>query len=160
MITNKKFLRSVALFIFAAGTSGMISGQKLDKCRVNGDDDRVPKYQIGRTERTSEGPPTLLVQISVEPQYINRNDLVALASQLKKVFCKEQRVDFVIFDAYRYARNFSPVEENPYYRQGLESMRGEYYFDRTTEEDYVEFSTIPNYFKNKKDRVRVEVSRN
>ena len=138
----------------------MISGQNLEKCRVKDQDNRVPAYQIGRTERTSEGPPTLLVQISIEPQHINRNDLVALAGQLKKVFCKEQRVDVAIFDAYRYARNFSPIEENPYYWQGLESMRGGYYFDRTTGEEYVEFSTIPNYFKNKKDRVRIEISKN
>lgn len=137
----------------------MISGQKLNKCSVRDKDDRVPKYRIGRTERKIEDSPTVLVQISVEPRNINRNDLVALAGQLKKIFCKEQRVNVVIFDAYRYARNFSPIEENPYYMQGLESMRGAYYFDRAMGEEYVEFSMIPNYFKNKKDRVRIEVSK-
>ncbi len=38
-------------------------------------------------------------------------------------------------------------------------MRGEYYFDRATGEEYVEFSTTPNYFKSKQARVRIEIAK-
>jgi len=81
------------------------------------------KYRVGRTERGGKAP-TAIIQISVEPRHINGTDLVTLAKHLNKVFCNEPRMEVVIFDSYRYALNFSPSDENPYYRQGLESMRG------------------------------------
>jgi len=58
----------------------------------------------------------------------------------------------VSFDSYRYAANSTLSDENPYYEKGLESMRGEYYLDRSTGEEFVQFTTIPNYFKNKEQR--------
>jgi hypothetical protein len=99
------------------------------------------------------------VQISVKPENINPDDLTALATTLKRLFCKDDRVTVVIFDEERYAKNFSPVEENPYYKRGLESMRGEFFFDRTTNEAFVEFSTTPNYFKSKQNRKRIELGK-
>jgi hypothetical protein len=148
------------LLIGLTGAAGVVAGQKPEKCRVQNNNNHMAEYRMGRVERTKGSAPTALIQISVPPQHINRNDLVALGTQLKKVFCEEQRLDIVIFDSYLYAQNFSPVEENPYYRQGLESMRGLYYLDRTTGEEFVEFSTVPNYFRSKQARVKITICQN
>lgn len=101
----------------------------------------------------------MIIQISVEPRNINGTDLATLAKHLNKVFCKEQRMEVVIFDSYRYALNFSPSDENPYYRQGLESMRGGYHLDRARGEEFMEFTTVPNYFKNYHSRMRIDINK-
>jgi hypothetical protein len=113
---------------------------------------------VGRTERGGRGSSAyVIIQISVDPRNINGSDLVSMGEHLNKVFCKEQRMDVVIFDSYRYALNFTPIDENPYYRQGLESMRGGYHMDHSTGEEFVDFTTVPNYFRNYKDRVRINL---
>lgn len=135
----------------------LVLGQEPEQCSVKKQDAIGFKYRIGLSERGGGNLP-VIIQISVEPRNINATDLVTLAEHLNKVFCKEQKFDVVIFDSYRYAANFSPSGENPYYLQGLESMRGGYYHDRSTGEEFVQFTTVPNYFKNYQNRIRIDIN--
>lgn len=137
---------------------GLTLGQEPKKCRVEKTENIGFKYRVGLTERGGGSLP-VIIQISVEPRNINKTDLVALAKHLNKVFCKEQRMEVVIFDSYRYAANFSPSDENPYFLKGLDSMRGGYHLDRPKSEEFVEFTTVPNYFKNYQDRVRIDIGK-
>jgi hypothetical protein len=150
-------LSQIALIIGSVGM-GLVLGQEPKPCPVKKQDAITVKYRIGRTERGG-GTLPVIFQISVEPRNINAADLVTLAKHLNRVFCKEQKIDVAIFDSYRYAENFSPSDENPFFRKGLESMRGAYHLDRSTGEEFVEFTTVPNYFKNKQNRVRIEIGK-
>jgi hypothetical protein len=154
---NMFALSRIALVIASIGV-GLVLGQEPRRCTVKEPDVIGFKYRVGRTERGGKKP-TAIIQISVEPRHINETDLTALVKHLNKVFCNEPRMDVVIFDSYRYALNFLPGDEDPYYRQGLESMRGGYHLDRTAGEEFVEFTTVPNYFKNYKNRVRIDIGK-
>lgn len=149
-------LSKIVLVIGLIGV-GLVPRQEPKRCPVKKPDDIGFKYRIGQTERGGGSLP-VIIQISVEPRNINETDLIILAKHLNKVFCNEQKIDVAIFDSYRYALNFSPSDENPYFSKGLESMHGAYHLDRSTGEEYVEFTTLPNYFKNKQNRVRIDLS--
>lgn len=146
----------IALVIGLIG-AGVVLAQEPKRCPVKKESRHV-KYRMGLIERGGGDLP-LIIQISVDPRNINKTDLVILAKQLNKAFCKEEKMVVTVFDSYRYAKNFSPSGENPYYWKGLESMRGEYYIDRKTDEEFVEFTSVPNYFKNKQDRIRIEINK-
>ncbi len=132
-------------------------GQELKRCNVKIKQPDIPKYRLGRTERIDETD-SILIQISVNPQNVNREDLVKLASYLNKQFCKEKRFTVVIFDNPTSAKHFRADALAPNFEEGLESMRGEYYLDRTTGEEYINFSTVPNFFKSKESRVKVNLN--
>jgi hypothetical protein len=149
-------LPRIALVIGLIG-AGVVLAQEPKRCPVKEESGHV-KYRMGLTERGGGDLP-LIIQISVDPRNINGTDLVILAKQLNEVFCKEQKINVVIFDSYRYAANFSPSSENPYYVKGLESMRGGYYLDRKTGEEFVQFTTVPNYFKNYENRKRIDINK-
>jgi hypothetical protein len=160
---DQRFRTSVWMLvtIAVAGGSigvGLVLGQEPKRCPVKKQDAIGFKYRIGQTERGGGSLP-VIIQISVEPGNINETDLVTLAKHLNKVFFMEQKIDVVIFDSYRYAENFSPSDENPYFWKRLESMRGAYYLDRSTGEEFMEFTTVPNYFKNKQNRVRIDIEK-
>lgn len=150
-------LSRIALVIGSIGV-GLALGQEPKPCHVKKQDAITFKYRIGRTERGGGSLP-VIIQISVGPRNINAADLVNLAKHLNKIFCTEQKIDVAIFDSYRYAENFSPSDENPYFQKGLESMRGAYHLDRLTGEEFVELTTVPNYFKNKENRVRIDIGK-
>jgi hypothetical protein len=65
--------------------------------------------------------------------------MTALAHQLEQDFCKEPRIRAIIVDDFRAATfQWDPIQLPEFYAS---AERGEYYLDRTTGEERVEFST-------------------
>jgi hypothetical protein len=124
-----------ALFLTAAG-AGVNYGQKPVRCPIENKVTAAPDYRIGRTFRTVEEAPSLLVQISIKPGFYEREEIVALAERLNKEFCKEQRLTVLIFDNNRAAKKFDVNELKLY----SEAIRGEYSLDRVSGNEYISFS--------------------
>ena len=135
-------------------TPTVSSGQKLNKCEVKDKSLRSLKYRIVNTERSflSTGLPIIGINISVAHKDINREFLLRLAQHLNQRFCREERMVVGIFDDPKAARYF-----NPPVRAVLDAWRGEYFLDRRTGEEYVAFSTVPNYHDNPQARIKIEL---
>jgi hypothetical protein len=118
-----------------------LCGQQKDKCSPAVKTERAFKYRIGKSFRTVKGPPTLVVYISVKPQYFNREDMLSFAQQLNRDFCHEQRVSIWIFDAYPSAQSFAPHPHSLTYDRDMEALRGFYRLNRETHEETIQFSS-------------------
>jgi hypothetical protein len=101
-------------------------------------------YRMGIFNRTIRGAPTLVIQISLKPNFFNREDLTALAQQLKEDFCKEQSIHVSIFDDAKEAKSTALVYG--YLSQGGETgaLRGFYDLDRATGKEVITFTTKRN----------------
>lgn len=138
------------------GTTIRAQEQKPIKCNVKDKEVRGPKYRVARTERTVSGPPLLLVYISIDPQYFNRDNMIALALQLNQDFCKEPRLVALIFSDYRAAKSLVfNIERRSTYNRDYAALRGGYNLDRTTGKEYVSFSLDPN---KPHDEVKIDLS--
>src|SRR5260370_41983377 len=86
---------------------------------------RMVKYRVARSERTVTGPSTLVLYVSVNSRHFNREDMVLLARQLNRDFCKEPRLTVLIFSDYHAAKSlvFS-VEHPPTYDIDKAALRG------------------------------------
>lgn len=105
-------------------------------------------YRIGKTIRTTAGPPMLIVYISVKPERFNRQDMLLLARQLNDAFSTEQRVSIWLFDRYSSARDFVPHPHSPTYERDFKALRGHYDLDRVTGKETMQFSSAPNKPRN------------
>jgi hypothetical protein len=108
------------------------------------DGSRPPRFKIARRYRTVRSraisvPPTLVLQVSVDPKSFDRERMLALADELKKRFPKEERVSAIFFSDYRAARSFTGRNDKQ-----LVAVRGEYYLDRRRGEEQVTFTPDPN----------------
>ena len=101
------------------------------------------KYQIGKSVPSAEGPPSLLIQISIKPKNFNREDMLTLAHQLNRDFCNEQIIAILIFDSYRSAKSFAPHPHSKTYDRDMKSWRGSYYLNRTNGQEILRFSSAP-----------------
>lgn len=158
MNIRQAFLFGIAVSAFALVTT-VFGGQEPIKCKSQGKGERMPKYKMGLTFRSKDGlngPSVLVIQVSIESKHINRTDLLMLASQFKKDFCKEQRFAVVLLTDHRFAKAF-PVEGTLWYEEWQEALRGEYFLDRNTGEEYISYSTVPNYGKNPQSKVKIEL---
>jgi len=115
-------------------------GQKIVKCPVNRQGHPI-KYSVGRIRRASTNKvPTLLLQISVPAENFNRQDMTALAQQLKDRFCHEEHLNVALCDSHKAARdgllifNLLNHEADP-------ALRGFYDLDRTSGKESIAFST-------------------
>lgn len=79
------------------------------------------------------------MQVSLQPQAFTGQYMTALARQLKQDFCKEPRIRAILVDDFRAATFlWDPIHLPEFYGP---AERGEYYLDRTTGEERLEFST-------------------
>jgi len=104
------------------------------------DEPASPRFKIARRYRTVPSqtisvPPTLVLQISVNPKSFDRNSILALARELKKRFPNEERLSAVFFIDYRAAKSFTGKNDRE-----LDAVRGGYYLDRTRGEERVSFT--------------------
>lgn len=131
---------SVALLIGA----GLVFGQKPVKCRLESKENkthRAPKYRVGWTTYSVEGPSVLFLAISIHPRHFSRDDMIALARRLGQDFCQEQRLNVEIFDNYQAARSFAPTTEKEWFQK---HWRGTYLLDRCSGVEEISFSTAPD----------------
>jgi hypothetical protein len=134
-------LVSVALSIFCGISLGQ---QKPVNCKVQDKEIKVPKYRVGRFWYTVKDPSVLVLQISVDAKHINRDDMISLAKKIKQDYCKEKRLNAIIFTNHKAARDFVFSRESPTLERDLKEMRGGYFLNRDTGEEYVSFSPDPN----------------
>jgi hypothetical protein len=129
---------SALVLVVTAGASG----QKPVKCPSKSKTKTM--YRMGISDRTAKGPPTLIMQISVQPKKFNREDITTLAQQLKEDFCQEQRIHISLFDDAKEAKSTALIYG--YLSQGGETgaLRGFYDLDRTTGKEVITFATKRN----------------
>lgn len=151
MTCRKCFLRGLVALSLLLTMVGLIYGQTTVKCHAKDKVKHAPKYRVGWTTYTVEGPKTLAVAIGVNPRYFNREDMTAFARQLEKDFCQEQRIVAVILDDYRAAKHYAPSIEItwPKLRE-----RGFYELDRVTGKQQISFSLV---LGNPKDEVKIDL---
>lgn len=103
---------------------------------------KPPKYQVGGTDRTGgKVPPTLLVYISIKPKSFIGASMIKLFQKLKKDYTQEKRVRIVVYDTYESAKTNSFHEHSRYYMRDLAAWRGEMFWDNSTGESFIRFST-------------------
>ena len=145
-------------------STGKTGQKKIVRCKLQGKDMKAPDYKLGVTyEGPSRVPwkeeditPMSIVHISIDSKNVNRDDMIRLALKLKNDFCKEERLFVVLFDDSAYINRIY-VSVDAFFHKADESKRGYCYLDRITGEEYITYSTVPNYFKNPEKRVRIEL---
>ena len=156
MTFSRLFFYSMSLTVLLVCQSALAaSGQVPSKCKINDKSLRAVKYRIGSYERSRlapEGPPVLGIGVSVKPEQINADYLVLLARNLNQRFCKEDRLVVGIYDRYEIAVRFRGE-----FQEALDAFRGEYFLDRTTGEEYVSFTTVPDYQRNYDSRIKIDL---
>ena len=129
---------------------------KYEKCKVEDKELKRVKYYIGYTERSipqNDQPSNFIVDISVKPNKINEKDLLLIARHLKQKFCKEDYLIVGIFDRKDVAENYRfNVQE------ARNHLRGEYFLNRITGEEYISFVLIPDYNGNPQARIKIDLS--
>lgn len=169
MVRRETFLIAIGLLVYALTTAapggqcpGNCTGREPMRCKTDNGSDRTFKYKMGltfRSKRALGGPDVQVMQISIEPKRINQEDLLKVARWLKTDFCKEQRLSVMLLTDRRYADTF-PVGGTLWYNEWQDALRGEYFLDRESGEEYISYSTVPNYNKNPQARVKVNLGRN
>lgn len=112
-----------------------VQSQKLEKCKFS-KESNVPKYKIGHWERNeTDKSKGLLIFIGLKNSKIDEAGLISLAKHLEKVFCKENRASFWIFNDYRYAK-YMPFDDTGSVREeGKRASIAGYNFDRSKNEN-------------------------
>lgn len=131
-------------------------GQKPTNCKVRDKSLRKVEYRIGSFQRSNvdpDRPPILTLGISVKPEQINADYIVSLARNLNQRFCKEDQLVVGIYDRYEIAVYF-----NGDFQDDLNAYRGYYFLNRTTGEEYVSFSTVPDYQGNPQARIKIDLN--
>ena|SRR2546429_8986317 len=114
-------------------------GPQPEKCVVKSREPNAPDYLVGQVRHTGDDKPSeIYVLISIEPKQFKKEQMIALARQLKKDFCKEIRFGVIIFDDYMAARYVTYLSIT----KDLEkAQRGFYHIDRKKRSEYIQFST-------------------
>jgi hypothetical protein len=100
---------------------------------------KAPLYKIGRIGYSGPNRSRkVFIFISIEPESFVRDNMLALARKLNEAYSWEKRVLVIILDDYDAVRRSSPINNRELYE---EAKRGYYYIDRTTGEEYIQFST-------------------
>lgn len=91
--------------IIIFGISCIVPGQKSSCSAPKAS---APPFRVGRTERSNVlGPVILILQVSVEPKYFNRDHMIALAEKLREKYGKKEAGGFfvLICDNYQVAKD-------------------------------------------------------
>ena len=134
-------LVTVVLFLMILAVTGIVFGQAQNGCiRLTGKE--YPRYKVGRSELGGKGDSdqSLLLYISVDPKTLTRDSMIKLAKRIKNDFCREKRIQAIIFDQYKIAKRFVPHPHSKTYAYDMKNMKGGYFLDRTTGEEYISYS--------------------
>jgi hypothetical protein len=114
-------------------------GQPPVKC-THKSKEHAPRYLIGWSTYSVEGPRTLFLAVSIDARHFSRDEMVALARRIRQDFCHEQRLDVALLENYKAARAFVPTKEIEWSQK---HWRGDYFLDRESGEESISFSTAP-----------------
>lgn len=99
----------------------------------------APCYRIRHVTYTSPGyPREVLIVISIDPKHFVKEDMIALAYDLRNLYSSEPRFGAIILDDDDLALHSSPIHRKEEY---LLARRGFYYSNRGTGEEHIQFST-------------------
>jgi hypothetical protein len=137
----KSFARQVvAACLLAVGSGSLVFGQQIggaDREKRGGDD--APCYRIRHVTYTSpEVPREIVIVISLDPKHFVKEDMMALAYDLRKLYVSESRYGAIILDDDEAALHTSPLHRKDEY---LRARRAFYFRNRSTGEEYIQFST-------------------
>ena len=161
MICKKARVLAVAILIGLIAQSVTAAGQKIKRCKVRTKVKNAPPYQTGMAYRTV--PSKLLgtgieavVQIYIAPRYLNHDDLLRLALKLKQVYCEEEELFILLYDNPAYIKHIY-ITNDAWFNRAEDAKRGYYIRSRKTGEEYITYSTAPNYVKSLNARIRIDI---
>jgi hypothetical protein len=138
-LTNIYWMAAIALIVLT--TAEFSRGQRTcaDLSKKG-----YPKYRVAQRSYTATDRinRTLLLYISIEQSALNSETMLKLAERIKNDFCQEQRIQAVFFDQYKIAKRFVPHPESGTYHTDMTRIKGGYFIDRQTGEEYVTFSAV------------------
>lgn len=159
MIRLVKYSRSAVLVaLLLLGFTLWVEAQEPQKCEVRINTD-APEYRIAQTQRSSDsGPNALVIIISVDPKYFNRESMLAVARRLNEDFCYEDRFNVMLFDDYSAASDdelFDRRSKN--FERNLLSWRGNYKYDR--EKGFAKLNFATKRGHHPRDEVVIDVNK-
>lgn len=125
---------SAVLFTIAS----VWSQQKPPDCDGGSREFAAPEYQIGRNAHLRDPNERFFLAVSVESKFFTRASMMALAGELNRRFCAERRIEALIMDDHQAASVWDPIHSPELYQP---AERAQYYLDRVTGEEHIEFST-------------------
>jgi hypothetical protein len=129
----------VVLGCFIAPQGSQNQDRQPEKCEATSREPDAPEYLVGQVRHTgADKPSEIYLLISVESDQFKKEQMIALARQLKRDFCKEARFSAIIFDDYNAARHVTYLSVT---KDMEKAQRGLYHIDRAKNEEYVQFST-------------------
>jgi hypothetical protein len=129
----------LALLIRAPVVSAQTLGNQTKHPTESTDNPEAPPYKTGRVTHSAPNyPPETAIFISIEPKYFTRADMQALAGELDRAYSAEKRFVVIFLDDYDALIHTSPIHNTRAY---LAARRGYYRNDRTTGEEFIQFST-------------------
>jgi hypothetical protein len=132
----------VLMFLFLVFLTEDVVGQKA------GCEEREPnklEYKLVKSARyIVGGQPVLKLDVAIVPKMLNREDMIRLACKINLDLRKEERVYVTFFTNARAARTFNESfhPHSKRYQRNLEALRGHYFLDRVSGEEYVRFAAI------------------
>ncbi len=140
------------MLVCCSSAAPVVSGQKPVEGGVKDNSPSPVDYRIAYSERSlSENE--IVLNISVKPENINRDFLALLARHLNQRFSADRRIAVAIFDDFKAAKNYDIG-----FPETHDTVRGEYFLDRSTGEEYVSYSVTPNYLKSDpRSRIKIEL---
>lgn len=138
-----KLLFSALVALFAICQFARVLAQEPKKCSHPKlvEQDRL-QYRIGKKYLTVESPSypsRWVLQVSVDPKFLNKKDLLRIAELLNKDFCHEKRLDVFIFSDHNSAKRFVFNGGSPYFPATLYALRADYSLDRTSGYELINF---------------------
>ena len=137
------------LFMFQGSIS--VSAQSTDKEPVKKRSN--PKYKFVSSEYVDG---TFLLNVVIKPKFLNQEDMLYLAREIKAKYPKENKISVSFFTDKEAAKNLTLIEHNPNYRRYMEALRGAYRVDRTTGEEHLNYAPIG---RKSFDREKIDLSK-
>ena len=123
------------LFMFQGSVN--ISAQSTDSKTVKKRSN--PKYEFVSSEYIDG---TFLLDVVIKPKFLNREDMLYLAREIKAKYPKENKIEVGFFTSKEAAKNLTLIEHNPNYQRYMEALRGSYLLNRITGKEYLYFAPV------------------
>ncbi len=103
-------------------------------------DELAPHYTIERRTYSVDKPPVLVLSLYVPTEEIYEAPMVGLACRLASEFPNETRIDALIFDDKKAARNLAlGFTEQRHYGSYLWHLKARYELDRDKRREFIDF---------------------
>jgi hypothetical protein len=157
MISLIKYLRSALLIVLLVlSVTLSVEAQQPERCEVT-PNTNAPEYRIGQTMRGGPRLNNLVILISVDPKYFNRESMLAIARRLNEEFCNEQRFNVMLFDNHDAATDEVFDLKSKNFDRNLVSWRGNYKYDREHGLAKINFATERGH--RQRDEVVIDVNK-